>query len=148
MVQISAGVVQCATFPPLQLACELQDKVTLKLFAATVDEGKLETALDLVDRLHLEKSYDLAIRLADRHDKLADMIEDAKERKFAVRDGDHFMEDEYENDDQGSSHEATTFMNRLESPSPQITPELSHRAQQKAIVRHPPSQFPKRQRLR
>jgi chromosome transmission fidelity protein 4 len=59
-----------------------QDKITLKLFAALVDAGKLEAALDLVDRLHLEMSYDLAIRIADRHDKLADEIETAKNNRF------------------------------------------------------------------
>jgi chromosome transmission fidelity protein 4 len=59
-----------------------QDKVNLKLFAATVEAGKLERALDLVDRFHLEKSYELAMTIADSHRKLVDLIEDAKDRKF------------------------------------------------------------------
>ena len=59
-----------------------QDKVTLKMFASTVEAGKLERALDLVERLHLEKSYELAMAIADSHRKLVDLIEDAKERKF------------------------------------------------------------------
>ena len=75
----------------------LQDKVTLKLFAALVESGKLEAALDLVDRLHLEMSYDLAIRIADRHDKLADRIETAKNYRFDTVDDDGYgnEDDEY-----------------------------------------------------
>lgn len=61
----------------------LQDKVTLKMFASTVEAGKLERAYDLVDRLNLEKSYELAMAIADSHRKLVDLIEDAKENKFS-----------------------------------------------------------------
>ena len=62
------------------------DKVTLKMFAATVEAGKLERALDLVHRFHLEKSYDLAMTIADAHRRLVDMIDDAKERRFGAED--------------------------------------------------------------
>ena len=58
------------------------DKVTLKMFAATVEAGKLERALDLVERLHLEQSFDLAMQLADQHHRLVDLIEDAKNNRF------------------------------------------------------------------
>jgi chromosome transmission fidelity protein 4 len=58
------------------------DKVTLKMFAATVDAGKLEKALDLVERLHLEKSIDIAMAMADNHRKLVDHIEGVKDRRF------------------------------------------------------------------
>lgn len=54
----------------------------LKLFSEVVQSGKLDRALDLVDRLHLEKSYELAIKLSAGYRKLADLIEDAKEDKF------------------------------------------------------------------
>lgn len=54
----------------------------LKLFAEIVQSGKLDRALDLIDRLHLEKSYELAIRLSAGHHKLANLVEDAKEDKF------------------------------------------------------------------
>jgi hypothetical protein len=84
------------------LVC-FQDKVTLKLFAATVDANKLERALDLVGRLNLEKSFDLAMTLADRHRRLVEFIEEAKESKFRVidedlldDDQDNFSEDEEE----------------------------------------------------
>ena len=36
----------------------------------------------MVERLHLEKSYDLAMTIADNHRKLVDRIEEAKERRF------------------------------------------------------------------
>lgn len=78
-----------------------QDKVTLKLFAATVEAGKLERALDLVERLQLEKSYELAMKIADNHDKLVDLIEDVKERKFAAlheNEQDGYAEDDHELD--------------------------------------------------
>jgi chromosome transmission fidelity protein 4 len=54
----------------------------LKLFAEIVQTGKVDRALDLVDRLRLEKSYELAIKLSAGHHKLANLIEDAKEDKF------------------------------------------------------------------
>jgi chromosome transmission fidelity protein 4 len=70
------------------------DKVTLKMFAATVEAGKLERALDLVERLHIEKSYELAMAIADSHRKLVDLIEDAKERKFPPVEEDYFEDAE------------------------------------------------------
>ena len=88
----------------------------MKLFASTVDAGKVERALDLVDRLHLEKSYDLAIQLADHQRKLADLIEDAKLQKFSGLAGDE-EEDDY-------SSPSQSFMDRLETR--QISPENSH----------------------
>jgi len=66
--------------------CAQVDKVTLRLFSAMVDAGKLESAFDLTNRLHTEKSYDIAIRIADRQHKLADEIEKAKELKFPIED--------------------------------------------------------------
>lgn len=56
------------------------------MFATTVEAGKLERALDLVERLHLEKSLNLAMTIADSHRKLVDLIEDVKDRKFAPAD--------------------------------------------------------------
>jgi chromosome transmission fidelity protein 4 len=52
-----------------------------------VEAGKLERALDLVGRLHLEKSFDIAITMADRlnHRSLSDRIEQAKERWLSLQ---------------------------------------------------------------
>lgn len=74
--------------------CANVDKVTLKLFHATVTAGKLERALDLCERLHLEKSFDIATRVADmaNHRKLADRIDEVKERKFPTAELETFEE--------------------------------------------------------
>ena len=58
------------------------DKVTLKLFATMVEAGKVERALDLVSRLHLEKSFDLAMTIADHQRTLVDLIQNCKDQRF------------------------------------------------------------------
>jgi hypothetical protein len=90
------------------------DKVTLKMFAATVEAGKLERALDLVERLHLEKSFDLAMAIADNHRKLVDLIEDAKDRKFGGPEEPDFTEPELDEhyDDRDSSQRITPDANQ------------------------------------
>ncbi len=73
--------------------------MTLKLFMNMADAGKVESALDLVDRLHLEKSFEIAITVADRlnHRNLSDRIVDKKEARFMVDDPmDDFVQDDYE----------------------------------------------------
>jgi chromosome transmission fidelity protein 4 len=87
----------------------VQDKVTLKMFASIVEAGKLERALDLVERLHLEKSYDLAMTIADQHRKLVDRIEEVKDRRFGSdyvygQTGGDEGYDHEEQDDQEPSH--------------------------------------------
>ena len=76
--------------------CAQVDKVTLKLFMATVETGKLERSLDLVDRFHLEKSFEIAITIAERmnHRSLSDKIEEVRQRCFAVYDDDEEKDDE------------------------------------------------------
>lgn len=83
------------------------------MFAAVVEANKLERALDLVDRLHLEKSYDLAMTIADSHRKLVDRIEEARDRKFGVADE--------EEDFDGASPEET----EPDFDSQRITPDAS-----------------------
>ena len=119
--------------------CAQVDKVTLKLFASTLDAGKVERALDLVDRLHLEKSYDLAIRLADHNRKLVDFIYDAKERKFMV-EAEMDETEEYSEDDSPG----TDFMDRL-APSRQISPDASHNV--KRTLGHQANETTKRTRV-
>jgi len=92
-----------------------------------VDAGKLESAFDLVSRLHLEKSYDIAIRLADRQYKLADMIEKAKNFKFP-EDDDNYDDDEEEEDDHNPSdfRGSNTFIeNDDDIQSKHISPDSS-----------------------
>jgi chromosome transmission fidelity protein 4 len=68
-----------------------------------VEAGKLERALDLVDRLQLEKSYELAMTIAGNHDKLVDYIEEAKEKRFAVAYDEE--EDDYDGEDDAEEYE-------------------------------------------
>ena len=99
-------------FPPLQ------DKITLRLFSGMVDAGKLESAFDLVSRLHSEKSYDIAIRIADREYKLADEIENMKKFKFP--------DDDDEDHTQDDSRSSNTFVDHSECMnSKQISPDSS-----------------------
>lgn len=72
------------------------DKVTLKLFASMVEAGKLERALDLMERLHLERSFDVAMQIADRHRKLVDRIEQVRDRKFPPAEEEEEEEDDYD----------------------------------------------------
>ena len=82
-----------------------QDKVTLKLFAASVQAGKLERALDLVERLHIEKSFDLAMVIADSHRRLVDLIEQAKDNRFAEPFIEGTPEEDYSSDYQSVTPE-------------------------------------------
>ena len=110
--------------------------MTLKLFAAMVDANKLERALDLVDRLHLEKSYDLAIQLADRQHKLADLIEEARDRRFGADDDEEEEEPECDDEleEEGDPHSpGTTFIDRL-STSRQISPESSQNHSKRGLT--------------
>lgn len=51
--------------------------------------------MSLVNRLHLEKSYDIAIQVSDRmgHRKLSDFIEVAKLQRFPAMEDDDLFED-------------------------------------------------------
>lgn len=78
--------------------CAQVDKVSLKLFATMVEAGKLERALDVLSRLNLEKSYDIAMAIADNHSTLVDQIEIAKENKFPPEDDEDFNEEDDQED--------------------------------------------------
>lgn len=98
--------------------CAQVDKITLRLFSGMVDAGKLESAFDLVSRLHSEKSYDIAIRIADREYKLADEIENMKKFKFP--------DDDDEDHTQDDSRSSNTFVDHSECMnSKQISPDSS-----------------------
>ena len=91
-----------------------------------VEANKLERALDLVGRLHLEKSYDIAIQLADRHHTLADLVEDAMNQKFPAEEEEgEGMEEQYDDEDEADDSvqsPETTHIDRLAS-SRTISPE-------------------------
>jgi chromosome transmission fidelity protein 4 len=83
------------------------------MFAATIEASKLERALDLVERLHLEKSFDLAMTIANNHRKLVDLIEDVKNNKFPP------LEPEYTDQDYDDHYD------EQDAPSLRITPDSS-----------------------
>jgi chromosome transmission fidelity protein 4 len=95
------------------------------MFAALVESGKMERALDLVERLHLEKSYDLAMQIADRNYKLVDLIESAKERKFAR---DEEEDDEEAEEDQDEEVDTISPQGRVQSITPEGMTSKSKRA--------------------
>lgn len=85
------------------------------MFAALVEAGKLERALDLVERLHLEKSFEIAMTIADNHRKLVDFIEDVKDRRFQTM---------YDNtDDDNDPGAFDNDLTQAHSNRPRISPD-------------------------
>jgi hypothetical protein len=74
--------------------------------------------LDLVERLHLEKSFEIAMTIADNHRKLVDLIEDVKDRRFPHDDIDYHVDDDDNNT--GAVHTALT---QAHSNRPRISPD-------------------------
>lgn len=79
------------------------DKATLKLFIKFAKAGKLERALDLTQRLHLEQSFDIAVKVADEYNqhKLSDRILNIKDDRFLCNsptDEDNYSDDDGEED--------------------------------------------------
>jgi len=64
------------------------DKLTLKLYFQFLKSSKLERAFDAIKRLHLEASYDIAVKAADSMGlrKLSDRIITFKELRFPLQD--------------------------------------------------------------
>ena len=108
-----------------------------------VDAGKLESAFDLVSRLHSEKSYDIAIRLADRNYKLADEVEKMKKYKFPDDDA---SDVNYAADDLGPSN---TFSDHSEGTrSKQISPDSRRLEKRNIMLNEPAYTENKRHRLK
>lgn len=105
-----------------------QDKVTLKLFSSVVKSGMVERGYDLVQRLHSEKSYDIAIKMADRigHRKLSDRIDELKLRKFPPLD----EEEEEEAFDDAASYESDMHRGRRSEGFDDREPVVTTRQQQ------------------
>ncbi|KAL7536855.1 hypothetical protein ACHAXR_009745 [Thalassiosira sp. AJA248-18] len=118
--------------------CLQVDRLTLTLFKTVVQAGKVERGFDLIRRLHNEKSYDVAIQMADRvgHRKLSDRIEEVKFQRFPPLDEEE--EDGFDDDaasfDSGMRSERSsgsfeeepvvaTRQQRLEMLSQRISPE-------------------------
>ena len=95
-----------------------QDKVTLKLFNETIKSSKVERALSIVHRLHLEKSFDIAIQASDRmgHRKLSDLVEDIKLQRFPSVDEDDLFDDNnsYGSRDRSDSYDEASVTSNIE----------------------------------
>lgn len=83
-----------------------------------IKTGKFERALSLMNRLHLEKSFDIAIDSSDRmgHRKLSDKIEEMKLQRFPAVDEDDFFDDNNSlgsREKSGSNDEASVTSERV-----------------------------------
>lgn len=80
------------------MMCRQVDKITLKLFNTFITARKVERALDLANRFHTEKTYDIAIMAADRMNlgRLCEKIEELKNQKFPPLDEDFGDEGSYD----------------------------------------------------
>ena len=110
--------------------CAQVDKITLKFFFEMIKGGKPESALDLVHRLHLEQSYDIATNASDRFNftKLSDRIISIKEERFNQDDDDSRTFDGSLNDDfTVFSQDAEKKYQRGASVSPELTSTLQER---------------------
>lgn len=105
--------------------------MTLSLFSNVVSAGKVERAFDLVQRLHSEKSFEVAIQMADRvgHRKLSDRIEEVKLQRYPpIEESDEPFDDSASFDERSSGSFAddepviATRQQRLEM-SQRISPE-------------------------
>lgn len=103
--------------------CAQVDKITLKLIFKMVEISKVDAVLDLVNRLHLERSFEIAMEAADRSNlrRLSDRIFSMKEARFDLNEDD-VVDDEddmsYDNNMQTYSHDRD-----VEEQSVQVSPE-------------------------
>jgi hypothetical protein len=105
--------------------------VTLKLFATYVEAEKLERAYDLVRMLHLERSYVVAVKIAEaeNRDNLADKIEEDMKIRFAAPEDELDDYDEELSRTDGYSDDD----DELGSPPRHISPEPNQLASKRAL---------------
>ena len=98
--------------------------MTLKLFFNAVKSGKVEIALDLIERLHSEKSYDIAINAAEQCNRiqLSDEIAALKDIKFSIVDEE--FDEMSTQDDYQSENE---FQSMTQSVSRNVSPDEKER---------------------
>lgn len=103
--------------------CEKLDHVTCKLIYNKICDNELDAALGLAYRLHSDKAFGIAVKMADlkRKNKLAQEIEREQQRRFAPTEGE-VLDDNSQEDDYGM----TSDRYDRASSSSQISPESSH----------------------
>lgn len=109
--------------------CVQVDKVSLKLYFTLIENGLSERALDVVKRLHNEKSMDVAITAADQKglSKLSDNIIDLKEERFNQdfdEDNDQYSDDE---EDSVDSRFENTPVEQNTANTRRVSPESTKR---------------------
>jgi hypothetical protein len=103
-----------------------QDKTTIKLFAALAEAGKQEAALDLMNRLHLEKSLEVCSKYADRlgQTRLAEMITTQQRERFSFpEDDDEGGEQEQESSTYDIVHHQTSSPGAKRKGNNRISPD-------------------------
>jgi len=72
------------------------DKVILKSCFIAIEAGKVELALDLVSRLRLEKSFDIALQASERKNRrtLSDRIDTLRNKRFFMQNYNHGDDDD------------------------------------------------------
>ena len=73
--------------------------------------------MDLVERLHLEKSFEIAMTIADNHRKLVDFIEHVKDRRFPL------VIMDYDADDDNDRTDFATDLTEFHHNRSRISPE-------------------------
>jgi len=129
--------------------CAQVDKLNLQLFIQMAQASKLEAALDLVNRFHLEKSFELAMNAADKlnYRKLSDRIYDMMGQKYSSNQDDEDLDDHtadgdsyYDGDSYGGSV-ATFSDNYVEKRN--VSPETATIGKQTAARQNEVTDKPK-----
>ena len=107
-------------------ACVQVDKVTLKLLFNLMKEEKLENAYDLAQRLHLEKSLEVASKGADRvgQTRLSDRIHDLREMRFPVANEPEDRPEFDDDDDDDEQQYDETPQERVSLNYKRVSPDI------------------------
>lgn len=119
--------------------CKQVDKINLRLFNNMIGAGKVESALDLVQRLHNEDSFEIAMEIADRSNqrKLSDHIYSIKESRFDQIETDQHVDDDGDSY-AGSVNTSFTQETQTNETVMKVSPEASSfRNKRKVQVEHP-----------
>lgn len=115
-------------------ACTNLDKVILKLIFEMLKNNKIENVFDLSQRLHLEKSFEIAMEAADRfgQTKLSDRIYDVREQRFPAVQEEEVEEQQEDEQSYESMEERNTrpLMQRAPITPAEALPNGKRRLQQ------------------
>lgn len=112
-------------------SCAQVDKVTLRLFHESLQANLYERALDFVARLHLEKSFEIALTVSEqfRSRTLSDRIEMIKVARFAFFDDDEFIPEQNEHASNQYADTEQSFPEEYHSSLRRISPDTRSASQ-------------------